>query len=366
MAGYLRKGINSWYCEYMFKGKKYISHISFEEAKTEKQARDVLDEFCLKVRKGTYVSDKGFTFFEFSEIWLADVIKPNCTEQTLKGDIRILNNVVNPYFGNYRLQDINALMVNDFVNQLKTMNTSYKNRENKKLSNGSIKKYYNVFRSIMQKAFEYELIETQPCNRVKLNLKNDRKNVEIHYYTLSEYKKALELLEKEPLEKRIVIEMALKTGMRRSEMFGLDWDNDYDEKNHLFKIHRSMQKVNGKMVEMPCKTQASIREISIPDSLVSLLQEYKATITPKKYILEDINYDSITAWFRKWEVKNGLPRIRFHDLRHTHATLLLYAGTDIKTISKRLGHSNIQTTMDVYTHVINELDKNASNLLDNL
>lgn len=365
MAGTIRKGFNSWYCEYMYKGKRYTTHISFEDAKTEKQAKDKLDEFCIKVRKGSYVSDKGYTFFEFSEIWLADVVKPNCSYSTLKSDIRILNNVINPYFGNYRMQDINALMVNDFVNQLKTMNTSYSKRENKKLSNGTIKKYYNVFHSIMQKAFEYEIIETQPCSRVKLNLKNDRKNVDIHYYTLSEYKKALELLQDENIGKRLVIEMALKTGLRRSELFGLSW-KDIDFNNKMLSVNKTRQKVKNEMVELPCKTASSVRTISIPDSIINLLKQYRSSFKSTKYIFENIDYDAITAWFREWEVKKGLPRIRFHDLRHTHATLLLYAGTDIKTISQRLGHANIQTTMDTYTHVIQELDKNASNLLDNI
>lgn len=365
MAGYLRKGINSWYCEYMYKGKKYISHISFEVAKTEKQAKDKLEEFCLKVRKGSYVSDKGYTFDEFADIWLADVVKPNCSYSTLKSDIRILNKIISPYFGTYRLQDINPLLVNDFVNQLKNKNTMYEKRENKKMSNGTIKKYYNVFRSVMQKAYDYELIETQPCNRVKLNLKNDRKNIDIHYYSLSEYKKVLELLQDVDIGKRLVIEMALKTGLRRSELFGLTW-KDIDFNTKMLSINKTRQKVKGIMKELPCKTASSVRTISIPDSIINLLKQYEKEMKPKKYIFEQIDIDAITAWFRDFEKRNNITRIRFHDLRHTHATLLLYAGTDIKTISQRLGHANIQTTMDVYTHVIKDLDKNASNLLDNL
>ena len=134
----------------------------------------------------------------------------------------------------------------------------------------------------------------------------------------------------------------------------------------MLSVNKTRQKVKNEMVELPCKTASSVRTISIPDSIINLLKQYRSSFKSTKYIFENIDYDAITAWFREWEVKKGLPRIRFHDLRHTHATLLLYAGTDIKTISQRLGHANIQTTMDTYTHVIQELDKNASNLLDNI
>ena len=113
---------------------------------------------------------------------------------------------------------------------------------------------------------------------------------------------------------------------------------------------------------LPTKNASSIRTISIPDSLVSLLQSYKSDT---EFVL-NMDYDSLTAWFREWLKRNGLEHIKFHDLRHTHATLLLSEGIDIKTIQKRLGHADIHTTLNTYTHAIQELDIKASKVFDNI
>lgn len=113
---------------------------------------------------------------------------------------------------------------------------------------------------------------------------------------------------------------------------------------------------------MATKTTSSIRTISIPNSLVELLRKYK---TDTEFVLND-DYDNLTAWWRNWTKRNGLPHIKFHDLRHTHATLLLCEGVDIKTIQKRLGHSDIKTTLNTYAHVLEELDEKASNVFDEI
>ena len=84
------------------------------------------------------------------------------------------------------------------------------------------------------------------------------------------------------------------------------------------------------------------------------------------YIFYYLIIDGIYSWFSKWQEKNNIKKIRFHDIRHTHATLLLYKGVDVKTISERLGHADIQTTLDIYADVLKELDINAANKLDEI
>lgn len=86
----------------------------------------------------------------------------------------------------------------------------------------------------------------------------------------------------------------------------------------------------------------------------------------EKYLFCAVNKNSITGWFIKWLEQNNFRRIRFHDLRHTHASILLYKGVDIKTISERLGHSDILTTLNIYTHIIAEQPQRVSDILDDL
>ena len=162
--------------------------------------------------------------------------------------------------------------------------------------------------------------------------------------------------------------------------FGLTW-NDIDFDNKTIDINKSRQylpKIG--MITKNTKNESSIRKIIIGDSLIILFKKYyKERICKDKvntdntenlclsnFIFDGISFCGISEWFKRWEIKHNLPVIRFHDLRHTHATLLLSLGVDIKTISKRLGHSSIVTTMNIYTHVLESLDKSAAEKLEEL
>jgi len=363
MSGSLRKKGNKYEFSYMYKGQRYFGGIRVDEVKSQKEAKEKLQEFCNEVRKGLFINT-NFTFLEFANIWLKQNIEPNYTNRTLMCYIRSLNNRILPELGNYKLTEISPIVINDFIIKLKSTNTIYKDRENKKLSNGTIKKLYSIVRAIMNYAFKMDLIQFNPCSKVQLVLpKTIEKKEEIHFYNNDQYHLLLELLENEDIHKRTIIQTAVKTGLRRSELFGLTW-KDIDFKTNQLSVNKTRQIVKGEMQVLPCKTPSSIRTISIPNSLSLILQNYKQHTKGNEFVFQDINIDSITTWFRYWQEPHGLPRIKFHDLRHTHATLLLYAGVDIKTISERLGHSNIGMTMNTYTHVLKELDIRASDLMD--
>lgn len=360
MSGSLRKRKSSWQFCYMYKGSKYYGKATFKEAPTEKRAKILLEEFCNSVRKGTFIGYNFYTFEDVAKLWLDQVAMPNYSPIVTKNYIKNLNNHTIPYFSNRRIEDINSLMITDFINSLQTKNTSFKYRENKPLKNETIKTIYKNFRTIMQYAYTNDIIPSNPCDKVKLQL---AKQVETskHYYTKEEYHKLLDLLQNEPLDKQVAIQLAIKTGMRRSELFGLKWQ-DVDLVNKVIVCNKTRQKIDNSMRIMATKNKSSNRVISIPASLVKLLKKYK---TDTEFVL-NMDYDSITTWFRRWCKKHDLPHIKFHDLRHTHATLLLSEGVDVKTIQKRLGHSNISTTLNTYAHVVEELDLKASKIFDKI
>ena len=85
-----------------------------------------------------------------------------------------------------------------------------------------------------------------------------------------------------------------------------------------------------------------------------------------EFLFEDVSIDGTCSWFKKFQADNGIRQIRFHDLRHTHASILLYKGVDIKTISDRLGHADITTTINTYIHIIKELNQKVSEIIDEL
>ena len=356
---FTRQTKSTWRFECMVKGKRFSkTYKSYEETKSEVQKKFL--EWKIQCEKNMCVV-QTYTFKEFAGIWINEYCKDYSPLVVQRYKTNLKNWII-PMLGGYKLTEITPFVLDKFIAELKDSTTKYETRENKQLSNGTIQKLYAIVRTIITTAFQKDLVANNPCLKVKLNLKK-KLDEEVHYYDMTTYKKFLNLIEKELDDKARVIEFAVKTGLRRSEIFGLTWADIDFEKAEL-SVNKTLQKVSGKMCVMPCKTKASIRKISLPISMVSLLKEYRKKHMGNFYIFSNVDYDSVTQWFRKWQVTKGLPRIKFHDLRHTHATLLLYQGVDIKTISERLGHSGIGITMNTYTHVMKELDTKAAIAID--
>ena len=353
-------GENRYRFECMIKGQRFSKTFHFyTETKTQIERKFV--EWRIACEKHSF-ANTDYTLSEFSEIWIDNYIKPNCTAHVLRCYKGNLKNWILPALGNYRLDTISPLIIDRFINTLKSSKTKYSLRANDKLTNNTVYKIYENLRTMLTLAYKKGLLPNNPCDRVELRLKHNA-NEETHYWNVEEYKRALELLSqnKDKL-KAFIVEFALKTGLRRSEMFGITWD-DVDLEKKTISVNKSRQKENNVMKVCPCKTPSSIRTISMPDSIAKKLEALKKT-SNTTFIFEKVDYDSMTDWYRRWVRKSGLPYIKFHDLRHTHASLLLYKGIDIKTISERLGHANISTTMNVYTHVMRELDVGASEAIE--
>lgn len=377
MAGTYTKRGNKYRLQYMKDGQRY-SMTADSSVKTDRDAEKALAQFITEVDKGLFYNT-NYTFFEFAQIWIDQVQKPNSSPVTVDKYKSYLNNRIIPYLGNYKLNKINPSILTAYFNEAKTWKTMYKPpRKNIPVSKATVEKVYEIITAILEKAFEWELIASNPCKKVKLKLDNmeseinknkekGEKKETINSYTKDEYKQVLELIKKENADKRTLIETALKTGFSKEELFGLRW-KDFDKENATLSVRvvRLYTKKDG-IIEKQPKAHSRIRTISIPNSLVETLKGFKNdSDKDEDYIFRNININSIGSWFADFQDRNKIRKIRFHDLRHTHATILLYAGVDIKTISKRLGHSNIGITMDTYTDVLHELDLSASQKLDEI
>lgn len=347
--------------QHMINGKRYsktIKTLGLTKAEINKAHAD----WIVEIDSGRVVQ-KSYTVKDYSAKWLKIYVEPTCRPHVIKNYKLQLKNHILPKFGNYYLEQITPMMINNYILELKS--TKSMQTPTKNLSVGSIKKIYAVFKCLMRTAYANDLIPSDPFSKVKLNFSDMEKQEKLHVWEQNEYKQVLSLLHNEESDNKYLVEFALKTGLRLSEMFGLDWE-DVDLENGTINITKSRQKENGVMHVLPCKTGSSRRKISIPQSVEILLKDYKETHPNNQYVFSNLDPDNSTAWFRGFVKRNGLHKIRFHDLRHTHASLLLYQGIDIKTISERLGHSNIGITMNVYTHVLDELDKKASLAIDEI
>ncbi|WP_261134786.1 site-specific integrase [Bacillus sp. Marseille-Q3570] len=204
----------------------------------------------------------------------------------------------------------------------------------------------------------------------------------MEYYDEAQTAELLKVIKDEPLKYNVLINLAIATGLRKGELLGLEWSHvDFDKKT--IEVKQSSLYVKGKGVfTKPPKNESSVRTISIPSSITSLLRTYKIHQKEESMKVRDewhqsdrlfttwngmpMHPNTINNWFPKFLKRNNLTPLPFHGLRHTAATLLIGKGVHVKTISNRLGHSNISTTMDIYGHALKSSDEEAANKLDDI
>ena len=190
------------------------------------------------------------------------------------------------------------------------------------------------------------------------------------------------LLNNEPIQYQTMITLLVYTGIRRGELCGLEW-RDIDFENQVMYVCRSSQYIGNKtMITKEPKTKSGIRHFTLSKTACFLLKDYKNWQEEQKTNAGDqwkesdrlftswngnpIHPDTVTDWFSKFIKRSGLPYVTLHSLRHTNATLMIAEGTDVCTISKRLGHANTATTLNIYAHALKSKDKEAANTLESV
>lgn len=385
--------------QYMLKGERYYDR---RNAKDDYEAERVLAKFVEEVEKGAFVNT-DYTFAEFSQIWLDESLRPNASEHTVDKDIGHLNLRILPFLGSYRLKELNTRILENYFNKIKFSKTIYKNRENKQVSPDTVEKWKAIVNAVLNYAVKCELLTKNPCSNIKINYTNttdieaikklvEKKRHKIKYFTLEEYKTICMFLENEIIDlyndskisdedklrevaRRILILVDFKTGMRRSELFGLARNEEYDDLDldtMEFDVNKSRHysKKKGRYTKFT-KNIHSIRRKQMPKSLKKYVQIYFNLLDDlhytNMYIFDHLNIDSTSESFWKFWLKEHKIRVlKFHSIRHTHASILLYLGTDLKTISERLGHSSVKTTADIYADVIKELEEKVVDTIDKL
>ncbi len=360
-------------------GKKIVESMTWKPDETmtprqiEKELNKVAVQFEEKVKKGvTTKTDKRIKVHTLCDIYL-EMQKKTLSPTSYHNYENIINVYIIPLLGHLKLSEVTPLHLQKFVNIL----SEQKTKNGTSLSPVTIKKYFTILQSLFHFAYKMGFLEYNPFLSKNITLpKIPPANIAI--LEEKEIKNLLECLEEEPIMWKVLIHLALCTGCRRGELAALQW-KDIDWEKKQVKISKSMYYINGiRGIKLP-KSNSSYRTITIPDYMIQMLKYYKNRQMEQKLISiqnwnsndmlfitqkgEFIATGYISAWFKKFLKRHNLPHIKFHALRHTAATILLISGTNIKTVSNRLGHSSLSTT-NRYVHALADADKAAADTLE--
>ena len=355
---------------------------------TKKDAEVELAKFVTEVQNGLVVDGKSLRFSEFTDIWKRDYGSKELAPTTYKRYCRMLETRILPYFGHFYINKIRPTDIMKFYDLLEKDTQLVRKKGNngsktkKPLSGKTILEHHRLLRAMLHKAVYWQLIVANPAERVQAPKAKKPKRRSYDDEQTKILLENLELLSVEDTKYKVAIILTIFTGVRLGELMGLEWQ-DVDFKNGIISINRSSQYLSdmGVFTKTP-KTESSIREIAIPEFIISLLEEYKLWYEEQKSIYGELwtNSDrlfvqadgkpmhpsSISKWFVRYVSTIGLPVINFHGLRHTNASLLVAQNVDIAVVSARLGHAQISTTLDFYVHPLLSHNRKAGYALENL
>ena len=247
----------------------------------------------------------------------------------------------------------------------------------KKLSEKTIRLHHGLISTILSTAVNWNLINSNPAERVKFSKMPKYKP---DYYDEQQVAALLSALADEPIRYKTMIYLTIDTGMRTGEITGLKW-SDVDFDNGTVTVNRQRRYVKGQGVYV-CepKTDNGFRTITLSTTAESMLRQYKNRQiedffklgigwNADRYVF--LHEDGTPlyphrpyTWFTEFLKRHNLPKITYHQLRHTNASLLISAGVDVVTLSGRLGHGDKNITLNTYSHVIKSKEAQAANRME--
>lgn len=348
-------------------------------AKNEKDAIKQANVLEDKVEQGDYNAPIKYTLSQYVDVWKKDAER-RLAPKTFHRYMECLNLRVLPSLGNVKLDRITPIMLEDFYNDLREPQKrvfKYKDGRVKEteylLSEESVKCHHRIISAILQKVYRQGLIKENPCSRVDAP-QPKKKSMQI--YELDQISALIEVLESANLKLKTSVYLALTGGLRLGEIMGLEY-SDISYINNTIHVQRASQYIPKKgIITKDPKNDSSTRIISLPPETMQLIRELEYENKLQKIACANLWKNSNrlfvnpegapmfpdlpSKWFRKFLKANELPKLVFHGLRHTSASYLISQGEDVVTVSKRLGHANTSTTLNIYSHSFKKRDEAAA------
>jgi integrase len=347
---------------------------AFFYGKTRQGAADQLAKALSDLSRGSFIVPHKLTIGDWLDTWLRDYKKPSVRPVTYDSYVMIVHHHLKPALGHIMLKDLRPDQVQRFYNE----------KQDAGLSPRTIRYVHTVLHGALKQALKNQLITRNVSEATTLPGGRTRK---MHPLTLEQVNQFLIAIKADRLFSAIFLDLG--TGMRRGEILALRW-HDLDLKAGVLHVRQTLVRVKNhdatvtdrktRLLFQEPKTDHSRRTIPIPEDVVETLKHHKARQAQEKLLLgqayEDdglvfcqldgrpIDPRNFTRHFERLLQQAKLPHIRFHDGRHTFATLMLELGESPKTVQTMLGHSKIATTLDIYSHVSLDLEKRAATRLN--
>jgi integrase len=341
---------------------------------TKKDAEKRLSELLNQLDNGTFIKPGKTTLGEYLERWLKEYCWPNLSPRTSEGYESIIRCHLIPALGKIPLTQLKPEHLQRYYSE-KLLGGRYDGKG--ALTHTTVSHHHTCIHRALKMALRWGLINRNPADSIAAPRPQSS---EMHTMNEDEVNRFLNAADNTPYYE--LFYLALYTGMRRSELLALKWF-DVDLLLCQISVTHSLHHLRtGEIIFRQPKTAKGRRMISLSPSVALLLQEYKDKQSIRRAMMgtelkdEDLIFsdfqgkpllpDTVSHFWLKLIRRIGLEKIRLHDARHTHASLLLKAGIHPKIVQERLGHATISTTLDLYSHVSPGLQQAAAESFDKL
>ena len=336
--------------------------------KTQAEAKAKLKQ-SIEEAKGLDAGKVGrYTVGQWMEVWFENYarvkVRPS-SHQTYRG---YLENHIKPNIGQIPLEKLTSLEVQKLYKKLLEkgrVDRLESRHQAKGLSPKTVRNIHQIISSAMKLAQEQKLIVGNPAEGCALPRLEHR---EMQTLPVEQLQSFLGEAKDSGVFELYYLELA--TGLRRGELLGLKWE-DIDLERGDLRVKRQIARINGEVVEAPLKTKNAYRTLPLAEDTVSVLLEQKKKVGSSPWVFPSpaggpLSPDSVLHMLHRVLKRAGLPSLRFHDLRHTFATLALQNGVDVKTVSGMLGHFSAGFTLDTYAHVTTASQRQAAKTMGSI
>jgi len=336
-------------------------------AETRKEAAEKLAKALADRANGIVFDDKNLTLGEYLDRWLSDAVRGTVRESTYSRDKYLATNHVKPSIGRVKLKNVNALHLQSL----------YRERLDSGLSGSTVQKIHHVLHKALTQAMRWDLIPRNPADSVKAPTPTPK---EMHPLSVLETRQLLEAARGDRLEALYVL--AIHTGMRRGELLALKWA-DVDLDLATVRVRRTLTRgEDGRGYVVGAATKSGKgRHVRLTPHAVEALKRHRARQAKEKLKVGGLYRDQDLVFageggnpinpsnlrnrsFKPLLERAGLPRITFHDLRHTCASLLFQRNVHAKFVQELLGHASVAITLDTYSHMLPGMGGEAAKAID--